>query len=371
MTISAVQVIYSLEIGGVEKLAMTIGAHLNRERFRPAICALDGDGVLADELERLGIPYHVLWRKGIEAGVLMRLYRCFRLEKARIVHTHQFPQLLYSLLPARVSGARIVHTEHEFYTYRNSARARRLFKLLVRFCSALTVVGPEIARYYTEELGVPAQRIHVIANGVDLDQFSFAGPASRRRLGLSADDVVFGVVGRLEPEKDHRTLLHAFRALLDRPRSAHLLIIGDGSLRGELESHSRNLGLERNVTFLGARADIPEVLAALDVFVLSSVNEGVPVSVVEAMGAGKPVIATDVGGLRLLVKPSVNGLLVPPANPAALEAAMRALSVDPARRQEMGIRGRLLATEFFGIGTMINRYQEIYESVLGEDDVRN
>jgi glycosyltransferase involved in cell wall biosynthesis len=125
------------------------------------------------------------------------------------------------------------------------------------------------------------------------------------------------------------------------------------------------------VTFLGARTDIPEVLAALDVFVLSSVHEGVPLSVVEAMGAGKPIIATDVGGLRLLVKPSINGLLVPPADPAALEAAMRELSVNPTQRQEMGVRSRQIARDSFNVSTMINRYQEIYESVLGDRDVRN
>mgnify|MGYP003393046388 CR=1 FL=1 len=370
MVISTVQVIYSLEIGGVEKLAVTIGSHLDQAKFRAAICALDGDGVLAEELVRLGIPYHVLWRKGIEMGVLARLYRCFRQEKARIVHTHQFAQLLFSVLPAMAYGAKIVHTEHEYYIYRNNARARRLFKQLVRFCSALTVVGPEVARYYVEELGVPRQRIHVIANGVNLDQFGIEGRESRSRLGLSVDDVVFGIVGRLEPEKDHRTLLQAFRSLIEH-QPARLVVVGDGRLRSELESYARTLGLEPHVSFLGTRTDIPEVLAAFDVFVLSSVNEGVPLSVVEAMGAGKPVIATEVGGLRLLVHPEVNGLLVPPADPAALAAAMRSLAGNLTRRQEMGMQGRRIARESFSVSTMINRYQEVYQSVLGAHDVRN
>jgi sugar transferase (PEP-CTERM/EpsH1 system associated) len=369
--ISTVQVIYSLEIGGAEKLAATIGAHLDRKKFRPVICALDADGPLADELRQREIPYHVLWRKGIEAGVLARLYRCFRQEKARIVHTHQFPQLLFSLLPARLAGAKVVHTEHEFYTYRDHPWARRLFRQLSRFCSALTVVGPEVARYYTEELGIHRRRIHIIANGVDLHQFNFETEAARRRLELSTDDVVFGIVGRLEPEKDHRTLLQAFRALVDHRKAARLLIIGDGSLRGELESHSRSLGLERNVTFLGARTDIPELLAALDVFVLSSVHEGVPLSVIEAMGAGKPIVATDVGGMRLLVKPSINGLLVPAANPAALAAAMENLAANPALRREFGVHSRRMAHDSFSVSTMIERYQEIYEAVFENRDVRN
>jgi sugar transferase (PEP-CTERM/EpsH1 system associated) len=371
MVSPVVQVLYSLEIGGVEKLAVTIGAHLDRSRFRPAICALDRDGVLSEELLRHRIPYHVLWRKGIEAGVLARLYRCFRQEKARVVHTHQFPQLLFSCLPARAYGARIVHTEHEFYTYRDSARARRLFKPLLRFCSALTVVGPEIARYYIEELGVPPQRIQVITNAIDTARFKLPGRESRARLGLTEDALVFGIVGRLEREKDHRTLLHAFRTLADAHPEARLLIVGDGSLRRELEDCARSLGLEQNVTFLGARSDIPEVLAALDLFVLSSVHEGVPLSVVEAMGAGKPVIATDVGGLRLLVKPFVNGLLVPPSDPAALQAAMKELATKPALRQSMGAHSRQIACESFSVSTMIDRYQEIYESALGVRDVRN
>jgi glycosyltransferase involved in cell wall biosynthesis len=216
MVIPAVQVIYSLEIGGVEKLAVTIAAHMDRRRFQPAICALDGSGVLAEELEKCGIPYHVLWRKGFEAGVLARLYRCFRQEKARIVHTHQFPQLLFSLLPAKLCGAKVVHTEHEFYLYRRNPWALRLLKQLLRFCSAMTVVGPEVARYYVDEVGVPSDRIHVIANGIDLDRFGITDREGRARLGLSAGELVFGVVGRLEPEKDHRTLLRAFHELLAR-----------------------------------------------------------------------------------------------------------------------------------------------------------
>jgi sugar transferase (PEP-CTERM/EpsH1 system associated) len=371
MVTPVVQVLYSLEIGGVEKLAVTIGAHLDRKRFRPAICALDRDGVLSEELVRYGIPHYVLWRKGIEAGVLRRLYRCFRQEKARVVHTHQFAQLLFSLLPAKACGARIVHTEHEYYLYRQDARARRIFRQLMRFCSAFTVVGPAVARYYAEELGVSSSRMHVIANAVDLEQFRVDGQESRARLGLSKEEVVLGIVGRLEPEKDHRTLLRAFRALNAHHQATRLLIVGDGSLRRELESQCRALDIERNVTFLGARADIPHVLAAFDVFVLSSVQEGVPLSVVEAMGAGKPVIATDVGGLRLLVKPALNGLLVPPADPVALEAAMRELTGNAALRQEMGRRSRQIAQESFGVSTMIDRYQELYDSVLGNRDVRN
>jgi len=369
--ISAVQVIYSLEIGGVEKLAVTIAEHLDRTKYRPAICALDGNGILAEQLTQSGIPYHVLWRRGIEIGVLGRLYRCFRREQARVVHTHQFPQLLFSLLPARICGARIVHTEHEFYTYRNSARARSLFKRLWRFCSALTVVGPDVARYYIDEIGIPPQRIQIVANGVDVDRFVSAGKDGRAQLDPRTRHVVFGVVGRLEPEKDHRTLLQAFRALCERRSAVRLLIIGDGSLRGDLEAHARALGLVRNVTFLGARSDIPGLLGSIDVFVLSSINEGVPLSVVEAMAAGKPIVATNVGGLQLLVRPSINGLLVPPADPVALEAAMRRLADDDALRREMGVRSQEIARESFGVSTMIRRYQEIYESVAGGRDVRH
>jgi len=367
--ISTVQVIYSLEIGGVERLALTISSHLDRNRFRPVICALDRDGVLDEELARNNIPYHVLWRKGIEVGILARLYRCFRQDRAGIVHTHQFAQLLFSLLPAKLCGARIVHTEHEFYIYRNDARARRLFKQLVRFCAGLTVVGPDVARYYVEELGISSKHVHVIPNGIDLEQFSTSSEESRSRLGLSTSDLIYGVVGRLEPEKDHRTLLQAFRTLVDHRQGVRLLIIGDGSLRGTLERLTQALGLEKSVSFLGARSDVAQLLAALDVFVLSSIHEGVPLSVVEAMGAGKPVIATDVGGLRLLVKHSVNGLLVPPGDPSALEVAMRDLATNSALRQDMGAKSRQIASDSFSVSTMIKRYQSIYESVLGNRHV--
>jgi len=267
-------------------------------------------------------------------------------------------------------GARIVHTEHEYYLYRQDPRARRILKQLTPFCSAFTVVGPEVARYYAEEVGVSSSRMHIIPNAVDLDQFCLGAEESRIRLGLS-NELVFGVVGRLEPEKDHRTLLRAFQALLAGGRAARLVVVGDGSLRGELESQCRALDIDRNVIFLGARADIPKVLPAFDVFVLSSVQEGVPLSVVEAMGAGKPIIASDVGGLRFLVRPGLNGLLVPPTDSVALAAAMRELAANEDLRQQMGVRSRQIARESFGLATMINQYQKLYDSVLGNRDVRN
>jgi len=138
-----------------------------------------------------------------------------------------------------------------------------------------------------------------------------------------------------------------------------------------LERLTQALGLEKSVSFLGARSDVAQLLTALDVFVLSSIHEGVPLSVVEAMGAGKPVIATDVGGLRLLVKHSVNGLLVPPGDPSALEVAMRDLAANSALRQDMGAKSRQIASDSFSVSTMIKRYQSIYESVLSHRHVRH
>jgi glycosyltransferase involved in cell wall biosynthesis len=246
-----------------------------------------------------------------------------------------------------------------------------LFKHLIPLSSAFTVVGPEVARYYVEELGIPSTSVRVVASGVDPEQFSVERLESRLRLGLATDALVFGTVGRLEPEKDHQRLLQAFRGVATRYRSARLLIAGDGSLRSDLEQQCRDLALEPNVVFLGARTDIPEVLAAFDVFVLSSVHEGVPLSVIEAMAAGKPIIATDVGGLRLLVKPHVNGLLVPSSDSRALGEAMIELAGNASLRQEMGNQGARLARDSFSVKSMIDRYQQIYLSVLGNRDVRD
>jgi glycosyltransferase involved in cell wall biosynthesis len=225
-------------------------------------------------------------------------------------------------------------------------------------------VSERLADRMARDVGFPRERIHTIRNGLDLAQWG-AGDRARTRaaLGATADDVLVLAVGRLVPVKNHALLLSAFAQARKNVTRGRLLIAGDGSLKTELEARIRSLGMEGDVTMLGERRDIPDLLAACDVFVLSSDSEGMSNTIIEAMAAGRPVIATDVGGNPELVADGDTGLLVDRGNADAMASAMVALASDAALRERMGTAGRERACRDFGVTRMLQDYERMYLDV--------
>jgi L-malate glycosyltransferase len=369
--IGVMQLVYSLQIGGSEKVAFDISAHLDSAAFRPHMCALDLDGPLGEELVRRNIGHHVLHRKGIEPDVTRRLYRLLRQQRIDVVHTHHFTQLLFAALPARLAGARIVHTEHEYFSYLESAAPRALIGPLSRLCDHITVVGHEIAAYFSETIGIPRSRIELIPNGVAVERFTGDREAARRSLALPPDAMIVGTIGRLEPEKDHMTLLRAFGQVRAFAPSARLVIVGDGSLASALRIEAERMGLAGATHFLGYQKDVATVLAALDLFVLTSVREGLPISVIEAQAAGRPVVVSHIGSIRDLVRDGEQGLTVAPGDAEGFAAAMRRLIESPALRAEMGGAGRRQVERSFSLFSVVHAYENLYRTAAMKHHVRH
>lgn len=369
--LSVKQMVYSLKVGGSEKLALEIVSHLDSDRFQPSVCALDLNGEMAGDLERMKIDYQVLYRKGFELGIFARLYRLFKKERIDLVHTHHFAQLFYAALPARLSGARIIHTEHEFFSYMNNAFSRAMIRPLSAWCERMTAVGPEIADYFIQTIGVPKERVVTVPNGVDLDTCEIDQASVRRDLGLAPSAIVVGTVGRLEPEKDHPTLFEAFRQLLPAVPEVRLLVVGGGSREDALRAYAKQIGIAEKMSFLGVRRDVPRLLAAMDLFVLSSVREGLPISLIEAMAARRPVVASNVGSIKDLVQNGQNGFLVAAGDVGAFAKTMKALVDNPALRRAMGEAGRKRAEESFSLAAMMQTYETLYRSAVGEAHVRH
>jgi glycosyltransferase involved in cell wall biosynthesis len=215
-------------------------------------------------------------------------------------------------------------------------------------------------------VGVARDRICVIRNGIDTNRFNPAArAAARQQLAIASDDVVIGTVGRLVPVKDQSMLLRAAAELKRRTRRFRLLLAGDGPLRDALQEQAHALGIQNEVSFLGERRDVEVVLAACDVFVLSSLSEGLSNTILEAMSTGLPVVATRVGGADELVDDGRTGVLVPPAQPDALATALASLIDDPAARRTMGAAGRLKAEREFSIARMAADYEALYATVAG------
>ena len=355
----------SLGMGGIETLILQLCARLDRAAYAPSVCVLEGGGPLAVEFEAAGVPVHVMKKgRGVDWRLPVRLAQLVRREGIDILHTHNTAAWFYGVLAARLSGLPVVHTEHTSPSY-HARRWRKIEKALSLATDRISAVSGSVARVMTEEQGIAANKVRVVHNGIEASLYGGAadGAALKAALGIPRSAPVVGNVARLFPNKDHGTLLRAFKRVVERVSSATLLIAGEGPLRGEVEAEVRRLQLSGTVHLLGNRRDIPALLRVFDLFVLSSVKEGLPMALLEAMAAGKPVVATEVDGNPELVVHEGTGLLVPPGNPDALAEAICRLLQDQGAAQRMGRQGRERVRRLFTFERMADAYQDVYASV--------
>ena len=356
---TVVMVTWSLVAGGSETYALTLAKNLDPAQFKPVLCALDQGGALESEIARLEIPFHIMHRApGLQFRLMARMFRLFRAHRAKIVHTHHFNQLFYSLLGAKLCGARVIHTEHSIEAYK-SPRLRLALRILSLGCYRVLAIGDDGARVLRENVGISPRKLEIVRAGIDLDAFNEARDDARRELEIGANVPIAAIVARLSPEKNHRVLLEAWKKVVEKIPDAVLLLAGEGGEKAALCAQIETLNLENRVQLLGVRRDVARVLAACDCFVLSSDREGLPVSVLEAMAAARPVVATSVGDLPLVVRPNETGFLVPPCDADALSEALIAVLSDQARAQKMGEAGKR-AVASFGLEPMIEAHQKLY-----------
>lgn len=358
------QVVYSLLCGGSERLACELALRLDPANARSSVCALTTDGPMAEALARAGVPFHVLrCAPGRQWLVMAKLYRLFREQHVDVVQTHHVKQLVYSALAARLSGAKLIHVEHDCWSSR-VPRARRYLRALAPFCHRIVAVGESIREVLVKHIGLPASQLTVIPNGVDVTQFRPLPGMARETLGLPAQGRLVGHVGRLEAEKDQAGLLRAFALAAYTCPDATLVIVGDGSQRGELQRAAHALGIAARVRFLGLRSDIADLLPHLDVFVLSSRSEGLPIAVLEAMACARPVVATAVGEIPKLIRSGKTGVTVEAADPKALAGALAELLSRPQEAAVMGRAARQMIEERYSLTRVISQYQELYRSLF-------
>lgn len=365
------QVTWSLVAGGAEMYAFTIARGLDPARYRVFMCAIDQGGALEPEVKASRIPYRIMNRKpGIDLKLMWRMYRLFRETGATVIQTHHFNQLFYSFIGAKLTGAKILHTEHSIEVYKQR-RFRIALRLLSIFCEKVIAIGSEGAGVLTDQVGIPKRKVLIMRAGVDVAKFNESRSDARSTLGLSEGDRVITIVARLYPEKNHILLLNAFKQVMNysgdfnAPGSSRghyrLLIAGEGTQRQRISDEIARLGLQDSVQLMGVRRDVATLLVASDVFVLSSDREGLPIAVLEAMAAGIPVVATAVGDLPSVVEDSVTGRVVPPGDANAMAAAISDILSDPDRAREMGQRGREIAASKYSLQATINQYEKLLQ----------
>lgn len=357
---TVMQVTWSLVAGGAEMYALTLASGLNPRSYRTLMCGVDQGGALEAEIARRDIPYFVMNRRqGIDWRLMWRMFELFRRERVDVIQTHHFNQLFYCLPAALLLGIRVIHTEHSVEAYKRR-RLRWALKLLSGFVHRVTVIGGDGQRVLSQQVGIPAQKLRIIRAAVDLRRFQEDRAQSRRQLEIEAQRPVAVIVARLFPEKNHILLLAAFKEVLKTVPDALLMIVGDGveekSIRDEIEL----LQLGASVRMLGVRRDIPMILAAADAFVLCSDREGLPIAVLEAMAAARPVVATRVGDLPAVVQDGQTGLLVDARHQKQLADAIGSLLSDPQRAQRLGQNGRHCVARDFSLEQMIQEHETLY-----------
>ena len=345
--------------GGAEKILACYAIGLPREKYAVHAAALQGRSrAIADGLARAGIPTHDLgmaWKGDVR--ILGRLARLLRQERIRILFTFMFhPTLLgrlvgwLSCVPVRISS------EH---TMAAEGLGRRLLnRWTVGLATHVVAVSDRVAAYAAREFRIPADRLTTIRNGVDLDRFR-----PLRRRGLAAGHVI-GCSARLHKENDHATLLRAFARVSRQRAEAELLLLGRGREEARLKALARELGISSNVRFVGEQEDVAPYLQSMDVYVHPSAAAGMPVSVVEAMATGLPVVATSAGGTPEVVADGETGFLVAPGDPSALADAIARLLADPRLAEAFGRAGRARVEAHFGEKLMLQRVEALLDRLV-------
>jgi glycosyltransferase involved in cell wall biosynthesis len=367
------QLITSLAPAGAERLVVHLLEHVNRERFAP-VCICLGNPVgshLEARVQQLGVPLHFLGKGDkMSLEVLRKLDALFRQYRPAVVHTHllalnyAYPLMIRYRTPARV------------YTVHNLAEKDIGLRTapMVRALAFRYRIGGVVPVAIAEEVRVSIQKVYgytnppLIPNGVPTDEYA-PNPDTRAQWrqahGIEPRATVVTHIGRFAVQKNHALLVEAF-AQVHSDAPLYLLLVGGGELENAVREQVAGLGLQGRVRFLGVRPDVADILRASDVFVLSSRWEGNPMSVMEAMAAGLPVVSTAVGGVPELVQEGATGLLVPSEDAGALACALQALVDDPARRQVMGAAARQHAIAHFDIRHTVRMYEELYERLLAK-----
>lgn len=364
-----VHCVLSLNIGGLERNVVNQVREGQKLGQRVSVVCLDEPGVLAPRVEALGVKPLVLGRRaGLRPGMILRVRRALAELRPDVLHTHQRATLFYAGAAARMLGIpAVVHTEHTREEYDTRFRTRLLGQLSGNFCDIFYCLTQEFADLVRETGVAPARKVRIIQNGIDISSFTESLDKTidvRKLHGIPADAPLIGAVARHKPVKALDVLLRAFAKVGEKFPAAHLVLVGDGPLRADLERLAADLGVKDVTHFAGFRPHSGPYLRAMDVFTLSSREEGMPQSVLEAAVVGVPIVASRVGGIPEVVRDGVTGLLVNFGDEVAHAAALCRVLGDKAHARQLAEAARERVRNVFCVGRMAADYHRDFLRML-------
>jgi sugar transferase (PEP-CTERM/EpsH1 system associated) len=372
-----VHLVYRLDIGGLETVVVNLINHLPKDEFRHVVISLTQ---CSDFKERITVPnvgfYQLNKKAGKDLMVWWRLWKILRKLKPDILHTCNLAAL-EGVIPARLAGVPVViHAEHGRDSYDIDGSNKKyllLRRLLIPFVDRVVAVSQDLSSWLEESAKISPNKIKLIINGIE----SNLPPRIKNRPQTipnpkfaTPDTFIIGTVGRMWPVKDHCNLIKAFAHLLslcgEEASRLRLVIVGDGPQRRELELLACELGINEKLWISGWRKDVGQLLRGMDLFALPSQAEGTPLTIIEAMAAGLPVVATNVGGVANLVIEGKTGSLVPPQNHQDLALALYSYVNDPNLGPKQGLAGRELFLQKFTLEQMVHQYKSLFRGSLTE-----
>lgn len=361
--IRLMQIMEDLHVGGLERVVITICRTIDRDRFEPSVLCLRGGGPLAEELQDMGVTVVDVGGQPATADyfAFRKVARELKQRRVDVIHTHNSIALFDGFAAARLSCVRgHVHTDHarDFPDRRRHMVAEHIIS---HFVSSFVAVSDHTRDNLVRYEKIAPSRIDVIPNGIDGTRFRrpVDVAAKRAELGVGAGPVI-GLAARLTEQKGVIYLLQAVVHLREQFPELRVLIAGSGDQEECLRQKALELDVDDTVQFLGVRLDIPELLQALDVFVIPSVWEGLPMALLEAFAAGCPVVAADVGGIASVIRHGHNGSLVPARDPAALAAELAAVLASADLRRRYTSEGYRTFAEGYSAEAMTRQYEAAY-----------
>lgn len=332
------------------------------------VLGLYGGGPIEDELRRNSVsPQFFEYGNNILQRLMLQiqLYNFLKRNNVDIVQVHGSYPFTRIIIPAKILRKKIIYTEHAKHSLKQTHRLRLITKFAARFASCVICVSKDLKSYLVKEVNISPKKIQVIHNSIDLKKFDKRTKMLRVvGLAIKSDYIYVGVVGRLTEAKDHSGLFEAWKINIAVNERMLLVLVGDGELKPLLQEKCKELNIEDKVIFLGQRNDIPEIISCMDLLVLPSKREGFPISILEYMAMGKPVIATRVGGVPEIIQHGVNGFLIPPDNPKALAEAIQKFLNNRKFFEQMAINGRKTIVKKFNTNNILTKYEALYEEVF-------
>ena len=358
---NVLHLLHSLDVGGAERLVLSLCHQLKKnKRFSPIVCGLTNNRGLQNEFERLNIPLISLGKAdGFDTSIPLKIRKIIKEKNISIIHSHNVGAWIYGVFTQIISPVKLVHTEHS--NVFEHEKFRFVFeRFLAVFTSKIIADSQMVADYMVTKQHIAQKKIITIWNGVDIDLFQNTIQHNGPPEAWAKNKLVLGCVARLVPVKDHNTLLSAFKLIISSFPETHLLLVGDGPERERIEEKADQLNISQNVTISGFTDDVRPYLALTDIFVLSSLSEGIPISLLEAMASGLPVVATSVGGTPEVIENGITGYLVPPNSPLEFSKKVKLLLKDNNKRKLMGENAFNRVCDHFSLQEMTRLYQNVY-----------